>query len=354
MKYSKLADSDLIVSKLGLGTMTFGEQVTEIDSFNIMNSALNCGINFFDTAEMYPIPQSQEKFGLSEKIIGNWFNRNKSIRHKIILSTKISGPSKSLYWIRQGKYIKSEDFEIACNDSLSRLQTDYIDLYQIHWPVRHVQMFGQIYFDRSQDENNLISIFSQLEALDKLIKSGKIRYIGLSNETPFGLHEFINIAKQFGFSNIVSIQNSYSLLNRSIENALDESLFRFNIPLIAYSPLAYGLLTGKYDSFDLTNPISFSDYRIFKFDYIRRQRWGNELSIRVAKIYNSFAREIGLSPSNFALAFCLNRPQVASTLLGLTSVGQLNENIKALDINLDSKSLEFINDIRFIYRDLVQ
>ncbi|MEY4495560.1 MAG: hypothetical protein RL744_624 [Pseudomonadota bacterium] len=342
------------ISKFTLGTMTFGEQVKEADSHRILDLAFDQGINLIDTAEMYPIPAQRETFGLCEKIIGSWFKKNPKKRSSLICATKISGPARNLDWIRGGNKIKASDFEEACNASLKHLQTDVIDLYQIHWPMRHVPSFGQIYFDPSKDELNMMSIHEQLTALNSLVKAGKVRAIGLSNETPYGVHEFLRIAKEYDLPKIASVQNPYCLLNRSVENAMDETLHRLNIPLLAYSPLAFGLLTGKYDRDGFSGTHVPAAARMIKFDSLRRQRWGRKSALIAACLYNKLAKESNLSPTQMALAFCLNKWQVASTIVGVTSVAQLHENLRAMNIKISQELMDRIDEIRLIHRDPCQ
>lgn len=349
-----LGNSKLNVSALCLGTMTFGEQVNENISHQILDLAFERGINFFDTAEMYPVPASYGTYGNTEAIIGKWFKKNPSKRGKVICATKIAGPARGMPWIRGGVDIVAHDFEEACNQSLRRLQTDVIDLYQIHWPIRHVPSFGQIYFDPQKMQSNLLSIHDQLAALNKLVKAGKVRAIGLSNETPYGVHEFIRLAEQYDLPRIVSVQNPYCLINRSVENALDESLFRLGVSLLAYSPLAFGLLTGKYDDAGLIGESALSDARLTKYDSFRKQRWGRESALITARLYNQLARDQGLTPTQLALAFCLNKWQVSSTIIGVTSCAQLEENIKAAGIKLDQSILDSIDAIRSQHRDPAQ
>lgn len=347
MEVTHLGQSDLFVSKYCLGTMTFGEQVSRYDAHKILDCAFERGINFIDTAEMYSVPARSETFGISEHIIGEWFKLNPAKRSQMICATKVSGPSRGMPWIRSGgANISIAEIEQACNSSLRRLQTDVIDLYQIHWPYRHVPAFGSIYFEPSKDDPSLISIYKQLEALNNLVAAGKIRAIGLSNETSYGVHEFLRIAEEFNFAKIVSIQNPYCLINRSIENSLDESLFRLKISLLAYSPLAFGLLTGKYDSCGFDSDSSPRDARISKFESVRKQRWGRAESLESARLYNKLAVENNLTPTQLALGFCNTKWQVTSTIIGVTSLSQLNENIDAADIKLDSSILDSINRIR--------
>lgn len=355
MQTASLGESDLSISQLCLGTMTFGEQVCEVDAFAILDCAFESGINFLDTAEMYSVPSRKQTFGISEQIIGNWFKANPLKRQKMHIATKIAGPARGMPWIRNGSpRIGAQDFETACNASLKRLQTDVIDLYQIHWPMRSVPAFGQIYFDPQKDDREQISIHEQLQVLDKLRKAGKIKTVGLSNETPYGVHEFTRLADQYNLPRIVSVQNPYCLINRSIENALDETLHRLNISTLAYSPLAFGLLTGKYDQSGVTGEFAPQDARITKYESIRMQRWGRKNALDVAKIYNKIARSHDLTPTQLALAFCVQKWQITSTVIGVTSTEQLKENIKALEVKLNPAILNEIDAVRLMHRDPVQ
>jgi aryl-alcohol dehydrogenase-like predicted oxidoreductase len=352
MKSIQLGISDLQVTPVCLGTMTFGEQVDQELAFSIMDHALARGINFFDTAEMYAVPTRAETYTLTEKIIGNWIEKRPGVREKIVLATKVCGPSRGMPWIREGKQdLTGQDIETACNDSLKRLKTDYIDLFQIHWPVRHVPSFGVMYFDPEKDNPNVTSIELQLEALGRLVKAGKVRAVGVSNETPFGVHEFIRLSEQLGLPRIASVQNAYCLLNRIVENALDETLHRLKVGLLAYSPLAAGLLSGKYDKSGIAGPGAPTQARITKYESVRKQRWGRQIAFEAAIQYNALAREHGLTPTQMALAFCYTKWQVASTIIGVTSIAQLDENIDAYGIKLSPDLLLAIDDIRFKSRD---
>jgi aryl-alcohol dehydrogenase-like predicted oxidoreductase len=331
--------------------MTFGEQVNEAASHKLLDRAFEQGINFLDTAEMYPVPARPDTYGRSEEIIGRWFKANPSKRETIVCATKIAGPARGMGWIRAGRDLVAQDFEEACNNSLRRLQTDVIDLYQIHWPIRHVPSFGQMYFDPNKEQLNFLSIHEQLIALDKLVRAGKVRYIGLSNETPYGVHEFLHLAERYDLPRIVSVQNPYCLINRTVENALDESLFRLGVSLLAYSPLAFGLLTGKYDECGFFGDKVPKEARIAKFESIRKQRWGRESALAAARLYNQLARENDLTPVQLALAFCNHKWQVASTIIGVTSCLQLEENIKAASVKLDQSVLDSIDAIRLQCRD---
>jgi aryl-alcohol dehydrogenase-like predicted oxidoreductase len=354
MEKINLGLSDIVVSKYCLGTMNFGHQLSDKISHSILDYAFNRGINFIDTAEMYPVPQSKDKFGISEEIIGNWFKNNPGIRNKIVCATKISGNSRGLSWIRNGNDLRPQDFEHSLNESLRRLQTDYVDLYQIHWPIRNVPIFGEIYLQPNLDKLNQISIFAQLEALEKLVSAGKIRYIGLSNETPYGVHEFTRLADQYKLPRIISVQNPYCLLNRSVENALDESLYRLNVSLLAYSPLAFGLLTGKYDFSGFTGDLAPKSSRMTKYESFQQQRWGRDSTLAIARLYNQLARDNGLTPAQLALAFCANKWQVTSTIIGITSCAQLEENIGAASIKLGDSLMSSIDSIRLQHRDPAQ
>ena len=246
MQSIRLGHSDLEVSRICLGTMTFGEQVNETDAHAILDRSLARGIDFIDTAEMYSVPPRAETCGATETILGTWFARNPGVRNKVVLASKVAGPSRAMPWIRANSGLDATDIIRSCEASLRRLQTDVIDLYQLHWPARNVPMFGGLYYDPAHDHPAL-SIHEQLEAFDRLVRDGKVRYIGLSNETPYGVHEFVRLAEQHGLPRIVSVQNPYCLVARGYDNGLDETCHHLGVSLLAYSPLAFGLLTGKYD-----------------------------------------------------------------------------------------------------------
>ena len=346
-----LGSSDLKVTPICLGTMTFGEQVDEASAHGILNHSLQGGINFIDTAEMYSVPARTETFGATETIIGNWFAKNPSARAQTVLATKVAGPARGMPWIRNGSAeLTAADIVQACNDSLKRLQTDVIDLYQIHWPVRHVPAFGMLYFDPAKDKP-VSSIHEQLDAFASLVKAGKVRAIGLSNESPYGVHEFVRLAGQHGLPRVATVQNPFCLVNRTVENGLDETMHRLGVSLLAYSPLGFGLLTGKYDQSGIDGPDAPKNARIGKFESVRKQRWGRPESLAAARRYNALAREHGLTPTQMALAFCYTKWQVASTIIGVTSVAQLDENIDAFGTVLAPDVLEAIDKIRWEMRD---
>ncbi len=346
----RLGQSDLHVSPICLGTMTFGEQVGEPLAHSILDRALERGIDFLDTAEMYAVPARAETYGATETIIGNWFAKNPSARSKVVLATKVAGPSRGMPWIREGKGLTAKDIIASCEGSLRRLQTDVIDLYQIHWPERHVPAFGQLYYDPAK-ETSQTPILEQLQALDTLVRQGKVRAIGLSNETPYGVHEFVRLAEQHGLPRVATVQNVYCLVSRGLENALDETLHRLGVSLIPYSPLGFGLLTGKYDASGFEGPGAPADGRIARYESVRKQRWGRADALAAARRYNQLARDNGLTPVQMALAFCYTKWQVASTIIGVTSLAQLDEDIDAWNIKLSPELLAQIDQVRWEIRD---
>ena len=347
MKKVQLGSSDLHVTPICLGTMTFGEQVDQATAHAILDRSLARGVNFLDTAEMYSVPARAETFGATETILGNWFAKNPSARSQLVLATKVAGPARGMPWIRNGSAdLSAADIVGACNDSLKRLKTEVIDLYQIHWPARHVPAFGMLYFDPAKDQA-VSSIHHQVEALAGLVKAGKVRAIGLSNETPYGVHEFVRLAEQHGLPRVATVQNPYCLVNRTVENGLDETLYRLGVALLAYSPLGFGLLTGKYDQSGTEGPAAPQDARIAKFESVRKQRWGRPEALAAARRYNALARAHGLTPTQLALAFCTTKWQVASTIIGVTSLAQLDENLDAWDTRLAPELLAQIDAIRW-------
>ncbi|MEJ7930737.1 aldo/keto reductase [Ramlibacter sp. AN1015] len=346
----RLGRSDLHVSPICLGTMTFGEQVDEARAHAILDRALERGVDFLDTAEMYAVPARAETCGATETIIGNWFRRNPSARARVTLATKVAGPSRGMPWIRAGAGMTAQDIVDSCEGSLRRLNTDVIDLYQIHWPERTVPAFGSLYYDPSK-ERSQTSIHEQLQALDGLVRAGKVRHIGLSNETPYGVHEFVRLAEAHGLARIATVQNVYCLLSRALENGLDETMHRLGVSLLAYSPLAFGLLTGKYDAGGVSGPDAPAEARIAKFESVRKQRWGRPEAVAAARRYNQLAREHGLTPTQMALAFCYTKWQVASTIIGVTSLAQLDENLDAWGTRLAPELLAQIDQIRWEITD---
>ncbi len=347
MKYKKLGTTNLNVSVICLGTMTFGEQNSQSDAFEQMNYAVERGVNFFDTAEIYPVYPKKETYGKSEEIIGNWLKTKKN-RDKIILATKVaSGHPKGigatgLTWIRKGGKnlcFNKDNMIEAVNDSLKRLQTDYIDLYQLHWPERNVAVFGQLDFKYDPFDTDWTPIEEVLENLEHLIKLGKVKYVGLSNETPWGIMNFLKIAKERNLPRMMSVQNGYSLVNRVFDIANSEVSIRENCGLLVYSPLAGGRLSGKY--MNEKKPKN-SRYTLWPQRFSRHHTKRGELAI--AK-YVNLAKKYNIAPSTFANSFIINRPFVTSNIIGSTSVKHLEENIKSVDITLTEEMLKDIEDI---------
>ena len=348
-----LGGSDLQVSRICLGTMTFGEQVDEPTAHAILDQAVDRDINFIDTAEMYAVPARRETYGATEAIIGRWLAARPGMRQRIVLATKVAGPSRGMPWVRNGADdLQPAHVAQACDDSLRRLQTDVIDLYQIHWPNRNAAIFGGLYLDPSKDRF-YTSIHDQLAALAKLVQAGKVRTIGLSNETPWGLMEFLRLAELHGLPRVVSVQNPYALVNRSVDNGLDEALLRTGVGLLAYSPLGFGSLTGKYDGpgFDPAQPALG---RLARFESMRKQRWARPETLVAARRYNALAREHGLSPTQMALAFCYGSWRVASTIIGVTTAAQLDECLAAWGTTLSPELLAAIDAVRWELRDPAQ
>ena len=347
MKNVALGSSPLQVTPICLGTMTFGEQVNEANAHAILDRAVERGINFIDTAEMYAVPAKAETCGATETIIGNWLAKRPGVREKLVLATKVAGPARGMPWIR-GEVSQAGIIE-ACDASLKRLQTDVIDLYQIHWPARNVPTFGALYFDPAR-EGSFPTMQAQLEAMAELVKAGKVRAIGLSNETPYGVHEFVRLADQLGLPRVATVQNPYALINRSFDNGLDETCHRLGVSLLAYSPLGFGLLTGKYDETGLVG----SAGRMSIYESMQKQRWGRPESLAAAKRYNALARDNGLTPTQMALAFCYTNWRVASTVIGVTSLAQLDECLDAWGVQLPPELLKAIDAVRWEHRDPAQ
>jgi aryl-alcohol dehydrogenase-like predicted oxidoreductase len=358
----RLGRSDLSVSPVCLGTMTFGEQVDEATAFDLLDHAVDRGINFIDTAEMYAVPARRETYGATETILGRWFSARPGVRRRIVLATKVAGPSRNMDWVRQGAAdLEPDHIRAACDASLARMQTDVIDLYQIHWPNRNAPIFGGLYFDPAKDRPQT-SIHAQLEALTALVKAGKVRTIGLSNETPWGVGEFVRLAEQHGLARIVSVQNPYALTSRALDNGLDETMHRLDVSLLAYSPLGFGALTGKYDASGIDperedGPRPGTDAaagRLARFESMRKQRWSRPEAIAAAREYNALARRHGLTPTRLALAFCYGSWRVASTIIGVTRRDQLDDDLEAWGTVLSPELLDEIDAIRWRLRDPAQ
>ena len=338
MEKISLGNSDLKVSRICLGTMTFGEQNSEADAHSQLDYALERGINFIDTAEMYPVMPRAETTGRTESYIGTWLKKSGK-RSNIILATKAAGPSRGMTWIRNGQSdFDAANLRAAIDNSLKRLQTDYIDLYQLHWPSRNAPIFGQIAF-APEKERPCTAIEETLSALGDLVKAGKIRHVGVSNETPWGVSEFIKQSETRGLPRIVSIQNAYSLVNRSFENGLDEVCFRENVALLAYSPLAFGQLSAKY----MDNSKAHGRLTIFPPNW--SPRYLRPSVAEATRRYAALARSNGMTPAQMALAWCYSRWFVASTIIGATTMTQLQENIDALSVRLPDKLVDSINAV---------
>ncbi len=335
MKYRKLGSTNLDVSLICLGTMTYGEQNTQDEGFEQMDYALKNGINFFDTAELYAIPPKEKTYGKTEEIIGNWFQSRKN-RKEIILATKIAGPG--LKWIRGGgSQFSSKSIEEALNNSLVRLKTDYIDLYQLHWPERNTNYFGELDYQHDENEKKWNSFESILNVFKKFIDQGKIRYIGLSNETPWGFSKFLQIADEKKLPRVVSVQNPYSLVNRSYEIGMSEISIREKAGLLAYSPLAAGYLTGKYRNNQIPKN---SRMDLFYENY---PRYHNNRTYNAVDEYFNIAKKNKISLTQLSQAFVNSRDFVTSNIIGATTMSQLKENIDSINISLDEEVLNQIN-----------
>ena len=337
MNYKKLGNTDLDVSTICLGTMTWGEQNTQEEGFEQMDYALDQGVNFWDTAELYSVPPKEKTYGHTEIIIGNWFKKSNK-REKVILASKVAGPMRA-YLRGGGNNYGIKKMTTAINDSLKRLQTDYIDLYQLHWPERKVPKFGVLDFNYDPHDNEWTAIEEVLENLNRLVKAGKIRYAGLSNETPWGVMKFLQIAKEKNLPRMVSIQNVYSLVNRVFDVSNSEVSIREQCGLLAYSPLAGGRLSGKYIG---NKKPQNSRYTIWPRRFSRHHTKRGELAIEA---YFKLAKKYGVAPSTFANAFVNDRPFVTSNIIGATTMNQLKENIDSIDTNLSKEVLKEIEDI---------
>ena len=340
MNYKKLGNTDLNVSTICLGTMTWGEQNTETEGFEQMDYALNNGVNFFFIVELYAIPPKEKTYGKTEEVIGNWFKKTKK-RNEVILATKVAGPG--LDWIRGGgnQYDK-KNLNKAVDGSLKRLKTDYIDLYQLHWPERKSNFFGRLGYQH-KEENDWNKFEDILNTLNNIIKSGKIRYIGLSNETAWGLSKFLEISKLKNLPRVMSVQNPYSLLNRTYEVGLAEVSIREESGLLAYSPLAFGYLTGKYRDGKLPES---SRMKLFGDQFVRYKTKNGQLAIEK---YHEIANKYGLNFAQMSLKFCELQPFITSVIIGATTMDQLKTDIESVNINLSDEVINEINEIQKIY-----
>ncbi len=336
MKFRKLGTTDLDVSLICLGTMTWGTQNNEKDAFEQMDYSLGEGVNFFDTAELYSVPPNSDSFGKTEVMIGNWFEKRKN-RKKIILASKVAGPGCN--WIRGGKNnFDEKTIGEAIDGSLKRLKTDYIDLYQLHWPERSTNYFGLREYTVDNDEGRWNSFESVLEALGKFIKSGKIRYIGMSNETPYGLSRYIELSKYKKLPRMMSVQNPYNLVNRTYEIGMSEISIREKCGLLVYYPLATGALSGKYRNGKMPKN---SRQALFK----GWERHLNPLALKAYEEYFKLAKENNMTMAQLAQAFVNTRPFVTSNIIGATTMEQLKENIDSVNIELSDEIMNKINII---------
>jgi aryl-alcohol dehydrogenase-like predicted oxidoreductase len=340
MKLNRLAE-DLRVSEVCLGTMTFGEQNTEKEAHQQLDYAVSRGINFIDAAEMYPVPPRAETQGSTETFLGNWLKHQQ--RDKLVIATKITAPGRGFPWVRGGpKAIDKPSVREALEGSLRRLQTDYVDLYQIHWPDRYVPAFGGLFYD-PKAERPATGIAEQLEALAEQVSAGRIRHIGLSNETPWGVLEFLRVAREHGLPTVVSIQNAFNLINRTFESGLSEVTRQVKVPLLAYSPLAFGHLAGKYLAGAKPEGARLTRFPPFG------QRYDKPNVGLASEAYAALAGRVGVSPAVLAIAFVRSRWFVASTIIGATSLQQLKENIDAAAVELPDSVLAEIDAIHLKY-----
>ncbi len=334
MQYTKLGSTDLEVSKICLGTMTFGQQNTESEAHEQLDFAIELGINFIDTAELYSAPVRKETQGSTERYIGSWL-KNRRDRDKIVLATKILGPRSGVEFIRDPINFSKEQLNTAIDGSLQRLQTDYVDIYQLHWPERSLNIFGQLGYEYDKNdkwEDNFLDIITNLS---ELIKKGKVRHWGVSNESPWGLMHYLHLAEKAGLPKPITIQNPYNLLNRSFEVGLAEISFRENVGLLSYSPLGFGLLSGKYH-----NGTDVSACRMKLFPELPRYSSKNVFS--VAEKYINIAKKYGISPAQMSLAFVNTRPFLCSNIIGATSMKQLKENINSIDVTIPDDAIKEI------------
>lgn len=336
MQRHRIPNSSLDVSTICLGTMTFGEQNSEAEAHSQLDRAVACGINFIDAAEMYPVPPRRETQGRTESYIGSWLHK-RGRRDDLVIATKVAAPGGAQVNTRDDMRLTAANVRNALENSLIRLQTDYIDLYQIHWPERRTNYFGQLGYSPVAD-SDATPIFETLSVLADLVAEGKVRHIGLSNETPWGVAEYLKLSERHDLPRPVTIQNPYNLLNRTFEIGLAEFSHREQIELLAYSPLGFGILTGKYEG-----GAAPADGRLTLFS--RFQRYFTEQGALATSAYVQLARDHGLSPAQMALAFCFSRPFMASTIIGATNLTQLEENIAAAELRLSDEVVAAIDAI---------
>lgn len=336
MLYRSLGNTDINVSAIALGTMTWGKQNDEAEAHQQLDYALDHGVNFFDTAEIYPVPPEEATYGDTERFIGSWLKGK--ARDKIILATKVCGKSSGLKWIRGGPRLNDQQITQAVDASLKRLGTDYIDLYQLHWPERQTNFFGALGYSHIEDDD-AITIEAQLKSLETLIKAGKIRHIGLSNETPWGVATFLNYAKNSSLPRMMSVQNPYSLLNRTFEVGLAEMAIREQCGLLAYSPLGFGVLSGKY-----LKGAKPKGARLTLFAD-KFPRYLQPSSAQATERYATIARDHDMDPAQMALAWVNSRRFVTATIIGATTMDQLKDNIASIDCSLPKELIEKIDAV---------
>jgi aryl-alcohol dehydrogenase-like predicted oxidoreductase len=342
MKYRRLGRTDLEVSVICLGTMTWGEQNTEEEGHRQMDYALDRGVNFWDTAEMYAVPPRAETYGRTEEIIGTWF-KARGKRDKVILATKVAGPDERLTYVRDGKpRLDRKNITAAVDASLKRLQTDYIDLYQLHWPERQTNNFGRLAYDADPEDNPRTPLEETLDALDAAVKAGKVRHVGCSNESAWGIMRMTSLSDAGRGPRMMSVQNAYSLLNRSFEVGLAEVAIREECGLLAYSPLAMGALSGKY-----LDGSAGPQARLNLYPHFKRYRGPHK--DKATSAYVELARTHGLDPAQMALAFVNSRPFVTANIIGATTEAQLASDIASIDLTLDKEVLDGIDAIHQIY-----
>ncbi len=341
MNYKKLGNTDLDVSTICLGTMTWGEQNSEKEGFEQMDFALSQGVNFWDTAEIYSIPMREETYGETEKIIGNWFQKTKK-RNDVVLATKVCGNTSNKYIRGGGNSFGKKKITEALDESLRRLKTDYIDLYQLHWPERNTNFFGDYGYEHDENDKDWTPFEEILESLKKFIKQGKIRYVGLSNETAWGLSKFLELSKMKGLPRMMSVQNPYNLLNRTYEVGLAEISIREQSGLLAYSPLAFGYLTGKYRNNKLP---AKSRMQLFK----NFNRYKNENGQRAIDEYYKISKKYNLDFTQMSLKFCEIQHFTTSVIIGATTMEQLKTNIESVSVNFNSDIINDINKIQQKY-----
>ncbi|ANW97229.1 aldo/keto reductase [Wenyingzhuangia fucanilytica] len=338
MKYTHIPKTDIKVSKICLGTMTFGEQNTEAQAHEQLNFAVSKGVNFIDTAEMYSVPGRKETQGSTERFIGSWLKDQK--REDLVVATKVTGPNPGLSYIREPQQFSKELIHGAIENNLRRLQTDYIDVYQLHWPDRKTNFFGKLNYKHEAENEWVDNINITISALDDLVKQGKIRHYGLSNETPWGVMRHLQESDQNNLTRCKTIQNPYSLLNRTYEVGLAEVGMREEVGLLAYSPLAFGVLSGKY----LEGGNATENDRVNK--YPQFSRYNSEQSAFLTQQYANLAKELGLSLTHLALAFVNHQPWVTANIIGATKIEQLQENIASIDVELSDEVLTKIDEIQ--------